>query len=122
MYSRKLYHRNIFWLNHFDIESKQLLLSVERVSNHLFEHIERRHDISVQSLLNIVQGLYTKAIRPFEVEVDDNNKVVKIVIRVPYDNDKDISMVIRDGFIVTYWFNDKTDRHKTLDKSKYEKC
>ena len=120
-----LYHRNIFWQPQFDIESKQLLLSVSRLSNHLYDHINNsnqpRYDINIETLYHIVQGLCKQDIQPFEVEVDDNNKVVKMVVRTSYDNDRDISIVVREGFILTCWINDKTDLHFTLDVNKYYK-
>ena len=72
-------------------------------------------------MYNIVQGLCSQDIHPFEVEVDCNNKVVKTVIRTPYDDTRDISIVIRYGYIVSGWLNDKNDSHVSLDKSKYEK-
>ena len=119
-----LFHKSIYWIPQFDIQSKQLLLSVKRLSNHLYDHIENsnkpRYDISIERLYNIVQGLCRQDIHPFEVEVDCNNKVVKTVIRTPYDNTRDISIVVRDGFIVSAWLNDKNDNHISLDRSKYE--
>ena len=120
-----LFHKSIYWIPQFDIQSKQLLLSVKRLSNHLYDHIENsdkpRYDISIERLYNIVQGLCRQDIHPFEVEVDCNNKVVKTVIRTPYDDNRDISIVIRYGYIVTGFLNMKDDNHATLDRSKYEK-
>ncbi len=119
-----LFHKSIYWIPQFDIQSKQLLLSVKRLSNHLYDHIENsnkpRYDISIERLYNIVQCLCRQDIHPFEVEVDCNNKVVKTVIRTPYDDNRDISIVIRYGYIVSAWLNDKCDNHATLDRSKYE--
>jgi len=119
-----LFHKSIYWIPQFDIQSKQLLLSVKRLSNHLYDHIENsnkpRYDISIEHLYNIVQGLCRQDIHPFEVEVDCNNKVVKMVIRTSYDDTRDISIVIRYGYIVSAWLNDKCDNHVSLDKSKYE--
>ena len=119
-----LFHKSIYWIPQFDIQSKQLLLSVKRLSNHLYDHIENsnkpRYDISVEHLYNIVQGLYSQDIHPFEVEVDCNNKVVKTVIRTSYDDNRDISIVIRYGYIVSAWLNSKGDNHFTLDRSRYE--
>ena len=119
-----LFHKSVYWIPQFDIQSKQLLLSVKRLSNHLYDHIENsnkpRYDISVEHLYNIVQGLYSQDIHPFEVEVDCNNKVVKTVIRTSYDDNRDISIVIRYGYIVSAWLNSKGDNHLTLDRSKYE--
>ena len=119
-----LFHKSIYWIPQFDIQSKQLLLSVKRLSNHLYDHIENsdkpRYDVSIEHLYNIVQGLCSQDIHPFEVEVDCNNKVVKTVIRTPYDDNRDISIVIRYGYIVSAWLNDKNDNHISLDRSKYE--
>jgi len=119
-----LFHKSVYWIPQFDIQSKQLLLSVKRLSNHLYDHIENsnkpRYDISIERLYNIVQGLCRQDIHPFEVEVDCNNKVVKTVIRTPYDDTRDISIVIRYGYIVTCFLNNKDDLHLTLNKSKYE--
>ena len=119
-----LFHKSIYWIPQFDIQSKQLLLSVKRLSNHLYDHIENsnkpRYDISVEHLYNIVQDLYSQDIHPFEVEVDCNNKVVKTVIRTSYDDNRDISIVIRYGYIVSAWLNSKGDNHLTLDRSRYE--
>ena len=119
-----LFHKSIYWIPQFDIQSKQLLLSVKRLSNHLYERIENsnkpRYDISVEHLYNIVQDLYSQDIHPFEVEVDCNNKVVKTVIRTSYDDNRDISIVIRYGYIVSAWLNSKGDNHLTLDRSRYE--
>ena len=115
-----LFHKSIYWIPQFDIQSKQLLLSVKRLSNHLYDHIENsnkpRYDISIEHLYNIVQGLCRQDIHPFEC----NNKVVKTVIRTPYDDNRDISIVIRYGYIVTCFLNNKDDLHLTLDRSKYE--
>ena len=118
-----LYHRSIYWLPQFDVESKQLVLSVKRLSNHLWEYIDNqpnhKHNIELTMLYKALRGLYGQDIEPFEVGVDYNNKVVKTVVRTSYNDTKDISMVIKDGFIVTCWLNDKCDKHFTLDYSKY---
>lgn len=50
-----------------------------------------------------------------------NKMVTKMVVRFPYDAERDITMVIQpqDGFVRTVWFNEKVDQHKSLNKSKY---
>lgn len=47
--------------------------------------------------------------------------VTKMVVRFPYDDKKDLVIVIMipTGFVKTVWANLKTDSHKTLDRSKY---
>jgi hypothetical protein len=118
----KLYHREVYWLDSFDSQSLTLIRSIERLSNHFYEHIEsgnHRYDIKVRQLYFIIKEIDESNCRPFEVEVEDG-KVVKCVIRLKYDDEKDISIVVREGFIVSAWLNNKCDNHLTLDRSKYE--
>ena len=119
----KLYHRSIYWQPQFDTQSLTIIKSAERLSNHLWEHIEMhnkaRYDIDVARLFLIVKSIDESNCHPFEVEVD-NGIVTKCVIRVKYDDNRDISIVARDGFIVTCWVNSNDDLHATLDKSKYQ--
>lgn len=59
-------------------------------------------------------------IKIIEMEVA-SGVVTKLVVRAPYDEDKDIIIVFQpqDGFVRTVWFNQKTDTHSTLNKAKY---
>lgn len=117
-----LYHREVYWEDSFDEQSLILIKSIKHLSTHLWEHIEQstqpRYDIDVTTLYYIIKSI--ENCYPFEVEIIDN-KVIKCVIRLRYDNDRDISIVVREGFIVTCWLNNRNDFHLTLDKSKYEK-
>lgn len=49
------------------------------------------------------------------------NTVVKMVVRFPYDDKKDLVLVIQpaDGFVRTVWANEKNDQHKSLNRNKY---
>jgi hypothetical protein len=66
----------------------------------------------------------------YEVETTMHDEVFKAVVRTSYDLDRDISVVFalskKNELIVrTAWLNNKSDRHTTLDKSKYyfpKKC
>lgn len=51
----------------------------------------------------------------------ENGRVAKILFRFQYDNDLDMCIVLIPGrwFAKTVWFNERTDSHKTLDRSKY---
>jgi hypothetical protein len=118
-----LYYKEIYWSDSFDSQSLTLIRSIERLSNHVYEHIESgkpRYDINIRQVYFIIQDINESNCHPFEVEVE-NDKVVKCVIRVRYDDERDISIVVREGFIVTMWVNSNMDTHKTLDRSKYEK-
>lgn len=119
----KLYHRNVYWKPQFDEQSLTIIKSVERLSNHLWEHIDMhnkpRYNIDVAKLFLIIKSIDESNCQPFEVEVE-NGVVTKCVIRVKYDDRNDISIVARDGFIATCWINDNEDLHATLNKTKYQ--
>jgi hypothetical protein len=47
-------------------------------------------------------------------------KVVKYAVRLNFNADLDIVLVIADGFrVVTQWFNRTDDNHKTLRREEY---
>ncbi len=50
-----------------------------------------------------------------------NKTVTKMVIRFSYDDKLDMVMVImpESSFVKTVWFNEKTDKHHTLNRSRY---
>lgn len=55
-----------------------------------------------------------------EMEVEDNQPI-KLVVRTRYNNKLDLCIVVntKDGFVRTVWFNQASDRHNSLDRSKY---
>lgn len=59
-----------------------------------------------------------------ETEVDVQvNQITKQVWRQPLDKDRDIVLVIgKGGFVRTVWVNLKSDKHKTLNRSRYVKA
>ena len=96
------------------------------LSRHIQEHLEggdRKHSYNKEGLLKSVQNLKNNPVNPFEVEVETGEDkkyfVTKFVVRVPYDNERDISISIRGNKIITAWLNHIEDTHKTLDLSKY---
>lgn len=56
-----------------------------------------------------------------ELEQNDEGQIVKWVIRKVLDNERDIVLVIipNQKVIKTVWINVRSDKHKTLDKSRY---
>ena len=61
----------------------------------------------------------------FEVTVE-GGRVVWAVARYPYDDRKDLVMVLGrpangEAFVKTVWFNLVSDKHRSLDRSKYRK-
>ena len=120
----KLYHSSIYFLDSFNAQSLTLIKSVKNLSNHLWEHIDnstqKRYNIDVAKLYLILNSINESNCYPFEVETTDEI-VTKCVIRCEYDDSRDISIVVREGFVVTCWVNNNDDLHDTLDRSKYEK-
>ena len=120
----KLYHREVYWLDSFDSQSLTLTKSVKNLSNHLWSHIDKsnkiRYNIDVAKLYLILKSIDESNCHPFEVETT-NGIVTKCAIRCEYDDKRDISIVVREGFVVTCWVNSNMDKHASLDRSKYEK-
>lgn len=119
----KLYHREVFWLDVFDQQATDLIKDKElQYSLHLEENFilptNDKHYINKRKLYHILNNFNTNAIKPFEVLVY-NNKAVKAVVRTEYDETRDISIVLRNGRVVTAWLNNKNDIHKNLNNSKY---
>lgn len=121
-----LYHREVYWKNSFDkqafnlIKNNKITLTQHFVNHVLYDYVYR-YMIDFDSLNIIIDELIEdKEIKPFEVEIE-NNKVTKAVVRVPYDDTSDISIVFRKNKIITAWLNKREDKHYTLDETKYKK-
>ena len=95
-----------------------------------------KHYMTQELMLKALKSIQENKTRPFEVEIKyDNVKhnyiVTKYVVRVSYDNTRDVSFAIIPifdidthtfkGRIKTAWLNSKEDIHYTLDDSKYIK-
>lgn len=95
-----------------------------------------KHYMTQELMMRALKSIQENKNRPFEIEVKyDNVKeryiVTKYVVRVSYDNDRDVSFAIVPiwdadtrsfkGRIKTAWLNSKEDIHYTLDSSKYIK-
>ena len=58
-----------------------------------------------------------------EIETDLKGELIKLVGRQVHDAELDLILVIsvKDKFVRTVWRNKRTDKHFTLDKSKYNR-
>ncbi len=75
---------------------------------------DRYGKIQLPTTLNVDTALLV------EMEVL-NGVMVKGVYRVPYNNQCDLIIVmLADGKVKTVWLNYNSDKHYTLDKSKYQ--
>ena len=95
-----------------------------------------KHYMTQELMTKALKSIQTNKTRPFEVEIKYDNKkqdyiVTKYVVRVSYDDTRDVSFAIMPifdmttktfkGRIKTAWLNTKDDIHYTLDDSKYVK-
>lgn len=128
--ARRLYHKDVFMPNGLSDKALQYTHSFFRLSNHLLEHFNSpdiKHFITEKDLYNSMKKVETEEFKPFEIETDMKGRVTKFVVRVPYNDKTDISIVygVRNKndeefhMIRTAWLNDANDTHTTLDASKY---
>ena len=91
---------------------------------------DRGHSYALSDLERLANSIPDIGKRIFEVvanyHFDDANpySIEKFVARIPYDVKNDISIVFlieNKPCILTAWINPRTDRHETLDPSKYIK-
>ena len=71
--------------------------------------------------MELPEFLCLKNAQVIEVGVE-NGRVAKILFRTNYDENLDMCIVLVPGkswFAKTVWYNEKTDTHSTLDRSKY---
>lgn len=126
----KLYHNKVYWEDWMTEDSFNLIKSIDETSayaigkhvwNALKGYDERwSHKIDFVNFVRAFRKMKKQDnTEIFEVEVV-NHKVTKCVARAYYDDESDISIVIRPGKICSVWKNKRTDMHFTLDTTKYE--
>lgn len=130
-----LYHIDVYMPNNLIEKVNRLKESIEdyRFSYHLKTQMEdvndKKHYIKDErDFIDALNRMEEKQYLPFEVETFENGGTVlvtKFVVRVPYDEKRDITLVIAPkgediAVIKTAWLNYKTNTHSTLDASRYE--
>lgn len=126
----ELYHEDVYMPEKFTSQAKMHQRSIKKIcfSYHLRRHIynpDLKHKISQDKLISCIKNLVLNPIKPFEVEIDEGN-LNKYIVRLPYNDYQDISIVIlchnqNTGLplVKTAWLNYKDDKHYTLNKNKY---
>lgn len=126
----ELYHKDVYMPENFISQAKIHQRSIKKIcfSYHLRQHISNpdlKHKISQDKLISCIKNLVLNPIKPFEIEVQENN-LIKYVVRLPYNDYQDVSIVILCRnmhndypLIKTAWLNHKFDNHYTLNKNKY---
>lgn len=117
----KVYHREIGF-------PESLLIPYDTVMNLGFTN-HARERMTRENYKVIVLPTVVKLTKSNIVEVYTENKkdVLKILMRVHYDYNRDIVLVLQPDFqkgkmvVITFWLNYKNDQHPGLDMTKYSK-
>lgn len=109
----KLYHKDIFFPEFTLPESIKLKVSL---------HAQQARITDRYKSFEYPKELWLKNCEVFEIGIQ-NDKVVKLACRMPYDASFDLSLVIntQKKLIVTGWLNKKGDHHQTLNKRLYQR-
>ena len=134
MEGTKLYHIEVYMPNKL-IEQVNHLKEVLEDYNYSYhlrlqmeDETDKKHYIKDEKdFVLALDRTKDKNYLPFEVETYENGETVlvtKYVVRVPYDDKRDITFVIapkgnHQCVIKTAWLNYKTDKHFTLDRNRY---
>lgn len=117
-----LYHREVFWKEEFDQQSHEIVMGNLIATRHLMKHLEERrgrsHFLNATLLSNAIDNIRVYNVKPFEVEVE-NGKVVKAVVRTSYNKHQDVSIVFREGKVITAWLNSNKDHHTSSKHEHY---
>jgi len=116
----KVFHRDIGFPVEYQDKLKWFVADLNGMpttfTKHYMDNEERTPQVD-----NFLKYLQIKSANVFEFTTDEFGKILKVACRVPYYNGKDIIFsVSAEKRIISFWFNDSGDTHKTLDKSKYD--
>ena len=126
-----LYHYSIYFKPNFHDRCHSLLHSRNYYySHHVISALEDEN-LTTDNFDSILYLIQTGQIRYELIEVEENKYIDKFVIRVKYDNIRDMCIVLGSSydkhnneaylFIRTIWINRRGDKHFSLDESKYVK-
>lgn len=109
-----LYHPEVFIPESFTMPTERVRLSYS-------QHAQRA---SLNDRYGVIPAFETIPLSQFRlVELGmTNGKVSKIVVRGTFDAKRDVIFVLIPGptyFVKTVWFNLRSDKHTTLNRSRY---
>ena len=114
------YHKDIFFPDNDKLPAIVSNLNQRKwvLSKHSFDRIiEKSENVSVIGYF--IKDLVLKEAYLFEY-YKENDIITKLVFRIPFDNEKSLILVLSDyKNLVTVYFNNCLDNHKTLDKRNY---
>jgi len=107
-----LYHKDIY-MPKLNVADKDIQLDYTYHAIYASE-TDKYEKISLPSKVNVSKG------EIIEIEIVDN-KLIKLVVGVPYNSKYNLFLVIVQDCarVKTVWLNEISDKHITLDRSKY---
>lgn len=88
------------------------------------EHAQQQCVMDINGAIKVTPTIILDPYRIFEVQLSQDQKIEKFAYRTRYNGRCDITYVfIPQGenlFIKTVWLNRRSDKHFTLDVSKYD--
>lgn len=124
-----IYHKDLGFPNTLHIPDFQVHLEY---SHHAQERTKRKklnQDGSESDTMLYDLNLLPKMVRIskeniFEIETKNNKRCKKVLIRIKYDNKRDMILVLQIlhkklAKVVTLWLNARKDNHKTINMEKY---
>ncbi len=111
-----LYHHQVFM-------PKNLLMPTAPFLLNYSTHAKIAANNDRYGLIKLPASIDPKYAKVIEVETDDNDNVIKIVYRTPYNNQKALCIVVvpAERLVKTVWLNERLDKHQTLNTSKYSR-
>lgn len=113
-----LYHTEIF-------VPKELQIKLKYLTGKVVNLTYTRHAILAanEDRYGAVNLLSTYTFNPadiIELETDQAGNLIKILVRIKYDKTRDICMaILAGGRVKTLWLNLASDKHQTLDRTRY---
>lgn len=110
-----LYHKDVYIPPKYQDYQFAALLKYSR-------HAMREASADKRGAIRLPKVIDSRNATLIELEVD-NDKVVKVVYRVDYNDKHDLCLVVvpDDRFVKTVWLNDRGDNHGTLRRERYAK-
>ena len=110
-----LYHKQLGFPKTLELPEKEILVPQYSL------HAKRSANDDRYGFIKLPEVLKIEKHNIIEVETEDNITPTKIMLRVQYTNTLDLCLVynVQDTLVRTVWLNKSTDRHASLDKSKY---
>jgi hypothetical protein len=114
----RLYHTSVYVPKTLRLPNGQWTLNYSG-------HAQRAAQNDRYGKLNLPEYIDTRYAQLIEIEVGDNGLIQKLVYRLTHDINRDISLAIiperRGWYVKTVWGNLKSDKHLTLNTSRYDR-